>query len=87
MRIGDSQTLTVQSYPGALTSYDTTYSDGSYGTVHGGEGHGQLDSTGHFEATWVVKPGTPAGTANMDVAANAGAGKSGFGHATFQVGC
>ena len=82
---GQTQTLRIQSYPGAVLSYDTTYGDGSYGSAFGGKGNGQVDSTGQFDVTWTVAPGTPIGDAKTDIAANAGPGKSGFASVSFKV--
>jgi hypothetical protein len=83
--VGNAQTMHVQTYPGALLSYDTQYSGDKFGSTQGGKGSGQVDSTGSFDASWTVLPGTPNGVARIDVAANAGPNMSGFGHATFTV--
>jgi hypothetical protein len=70
---GGTQRLVVDTLPEAFLAYDNLYADGRNGAAHGGvDGRARSDRRGHFEATWAVSPGAPAGDVRLDVGASGG---------------
>jgi hypothetical protein len=69
---GGSMTLTIEhARPGMQVIFDTTYSDGQDGKVHGGiDSKGTRTTTsGGYRFTWTVDPLTPKGQATVQVGA------------------
>ena len=59
---GGTQTVIIQSRPGYVVAYNTTYSDGRRGDVHGGQGYSPTNADGSYRSTFTVVVTAPAGT-------------------------
>ena len=81
---GGTQHLSVTAHPGFGVSYDVQYADGSDGSKHGGTGQSAIPPSGTFQASWVVAPDTPAGTAVCYVSVASG-NESAFRQESFTV--
>jgi hypothetical protein len=82
---GGRQSITVQSRPGYVVGYNTTYSDGKQGSAYGGAGYSPVNSDGSYRSTWVVSPNTPLGAVSVAVGTQRGKEPPVTAQATFTI--
>jgi hypothetical protein len=82
---GDMQTLIVQSRPGYVVAYNTTYSDGRHGNAYGGAGYSPVNSDGSYRSSWTVSSATPSGLATVAAGTQRGSAAPATMSVTFTV--